>query len=296
MASNNKTQQKIAGLQSDDVKVRKKAARWLGRKGTYDALAYLLAALNDSSWSVRRNAVVALGKIGEAQVVEPLIAKLSDRTVSVRRAAIQALGRIRDPRATEGLVRLHAHAQLGADAIKALIQIGAPALFLCCDRILLHNTEPPSPWTAAARQMILQGADRLLIEVLSAEGWSGQQRWQVLEYVRKIQGSLPFFEVWRLTKFSRITDIPSWCERASRELEQPAVHSGSKQILDYIMLGRASQRDYGTEGEELLRAAGGTKVSDTGETLLRASDINNEETLKMPSLFGRLRRWLKQED
>ncbi len=329
MASNNKTQQKIEGLQSDDVKVRKKAARWLGRKGTYDALAYLLAALNDSSWSVRRNAVVALGKIGEAEVVEPLIVKLSDRTVSVRRAAIQALGRIRDPRATEGLVRLHAHAQLGADAIQALIQIGASALLICCDRMLrertgsepmagmeppsrliqvgpstllirrdriqLHDTEPPSPWMAAARQMILRGADRLLIEVLSAEGWSGQQRWQVLDYVRKIQGSLPFFEVWSLTKFSRITDIPSWCERASRELEQPAVRSGSKQILDYIMLGRASQRDYATEGEELLRAAGGTKECDTGETLLRAAD----RTIEAPgnlSFLGRLRRWLKQED
>ena len=289
-----KTQQRIEGLQSEDVKVRKKAARWLGRKGSYDALVYLLAALNDSSWSVRRNAVVALGKIGEIEVVEPLIARLADPTVSVRRAAIQALGNMRDPRATEGMVRLHEHARLGGDALWALLQIGASALLICCDRMEVEGAETPSIYRAAVRRMILQGADRLLIEVLSAEGWSGQQRWVTLEAVRKVQSTLPFFEIWRLTKFGRITEVPSWCERITCDPVQSALHSGSKQVLDFIMLGRASQRDYATEREELLRPGAGTRERDTGETLLRASEEG--DTMEALSLLGRLRRWLNQED
>lgn len=61
-----------------------------------------------------------------------------------------------------------------------------------------------------------------------------------------------------------------------------------------LWLGRASQRDYGTESAELLRGVSGTKQRDTGATLLRASDKGAASTEKS-SLLGRLRRWLGQE-
>ncbi|MCW3100954.1 MAG: lyase domain protein repeat-containing protein [Chthonomonadaceae bacterium] len=294
MASINKTQQRIEELQSGDVKTRKKAARWLGHKGTYEATTYLLAALKDSNWTVRANATLALGKIGDIGAVEPLIGQLSDRTLSVRRAAIHALGALGDLRAADGLMLLHRHTQLGSDALQALIQIGAPALLYCCQQMQSESLTARNLGQDTAHQMIRQDAEALLKETLLLPEWTGQQRWLIMETVRKVQSSLSFLEIWQLTKFARLSDIPSWCERVLREPEQAALHLGTRQVLDYIMLGRASQRDYTTDGSELLRAAVGTNTRDTGETLLRASDTS-DEIMQKPSLLGRLRRWLGQE-
>ncbi len=295
MASGNKTEQRLAALRSEDVKARKEAALWLGRKGIREALDPLLWALQDGSWKVRRNAAVALGNIGNLDAVEPLIARLSDPTLSVKRAAIHSLGTLRDARATVDLVRLTAHPRLGQDALQAVRQIGAPALLRCCYHMQNDNPDLPSLWRETARHMILARADLLLREVLSIEDWSGYQRWLILETVRTVQSCLPFFEVWRLTKFSRLSDIPGWCERIARDPEQAALYAGIKQVQDYIMLGRASLRDDTAERAELLRAADGTKGRDTGESLLRAS-IGGGAASEQPSLLDRLRRWLRQEE
>jgi hypothetical protein len=213
MASNNKTQQRIEELQSGDVKTRKKAARWLGRKGTSEAMTYLLAALKDSNYIVRANATLALGKIGDNEAVEPLIGLLSDRTLSVRRAAIHALGSIGDLRAADGLMLLHRHTQLGPDALQALIKIGPPALLYCCQQMQSESLTARNLGPDAAHQMIRQDAEALLKETLILPEWCGQQRWLILETVRKVQSSLSLFELWQLTKFARLSDIPSWCER-----------------------------------------------------------------------------------
>ena len=329
MVSGNKTEQRIAELQSEDVKVRKDAALWLGHHGVQEACVPLLAALQDSSWKVRRNAAIALGQVGNGDAVEPLIAALSDRKLSVQRAAVVSLGTLRHSCATEALVNLLEDGNLGEDALKSLIRIGAPALLYCCQMLQNDRVEPTEPrflqgepraqanmqganplWRQAARpqiiqeanplrqqtvrRMILQAGDPLLREALTLEDWSGQQRWLILEAVRRVHTNLSFFEALRQTKFTRLSDIPLWCERVSRDPELVALHVGTRQVLDYIMLGRASQRDYATEGTELLRGANGTKERDTGAALLRASDKSNptSETL---TLLGRLRQWLKQE-
>jgi hypothetical protein len=310
MASNKQTKQRIEALHSGDIKSRKEAALWLGRKDASEVLAPLLAALHDSSWKVRRNAAVSLGKLRDLEAVEPLIAGLSDRTLSVKRAVVHALGTLRDARAVSSLFGLLGDAKLGGDVLKALVQIGAPALLHCCrkmqndtaETLVLRQTTLQQSVSQGGdprlqditRQIVLRGGDSLLKEVLSLEGWNGQERWRALAMVRTVQASLPFLELWRLTRFSRISDIPNWCERITRDREHAALNPGCRQVLNYIMLGRASQRDFATESEELLRGASGTKERDTGATLLRASD-KSDPTPETPSLLGRLRRWLRQE-
>ena len=294
MASNNKTQQRIAALQSADEKERRAAALWLGEKGVSEAFVPLLTALQDSSWKVRRNAAVALGSLANVEAVEPLIAALADETLSVKRAAIRALGTLRQPRATESLMYFQDHLELGSDALQALTRIGASALLSCCRQMQNESATARSLGQKTAAELVRRDAETLLREAMSIEGWSGQERWLILEAVRKVQSSLWIAEFWLLPKFCRISDIPLWCERIIGDAELSALHIGSRQVLNYMMLGRASQRDYLTEGQELLRAAAGTKNSDTGATLLRASDANSE-TLAKVTLLGRLRRWLGQE-
>jgi len=291
----NKVEQKITLLQSGNADARKEAAQWLGKKGIRDATLPLVTALFDSNWRVRRNAAVALGNIGNPEAVEPLIAALKDRTLSVKRAAIQSLGMLRDMRAVDALIRYHSNVQLGADALHALMQIGAPALLYCAQQMESESRTPRHLCQEAARLMVRWDAGALLRETLSIEGWSGQQRWLALERVRSVQNSLSVFEIWLMGKsnrigFIRVTDIPSWCERIARDPELSALHAGSRQVLDYLMLGRASQRDLTTESDELLRAASGTHRHDTGQTLLRASD-KSAEVSKSPTLLDRLRRW-----
>lgn len=300
MASSNKKTQRLAALQSEDVNIRKDAARWLGEKGIQDAVAPLIVALHDSSWKVRRNAAAALGRIGNTEAVEPLLSALQERTISVRRAAILALGQLRDARATESLAAFLRDPKMRDDALRALMQIGAPALLHCCRQMQKPQSttvELTSPWREAVQEMFMRNADPLLKEVLGASGWKGQERWLALETVRTLQSSLSFLDVWRLSKFSRITEIHGWCDRISRDAAQTALHPGAREVLDYIMLGRASQRDYGTESSELLRGASGTKGRDTGATLLRASEQGQTDP-QAPgklSLLTRLRRWLGQE-
>lgn len=290
MASRKKTMQRIEELQSEDIETRKDAARWLGKRATAEALDPLLAALQDSSWKVRRNAAFSLGMLKSPEAVEPLLAALSDRTLSVQREAVNSLGKIQDARAIEPLAALSAHPKLGSDAVLALIGIGAPAL-LHYSR-LLQTASPPVREQAQSvvTQMLRRSADSLLKAALRLEGWSGQQRWLVLETTRRTQESFAFFEQWSLSKFSRITNIAAWCSRIVQAPEHADLHAGVRQVQDYLMLGRASQRDHASESAELLRGAAGTHRQDTGETLLRASE-ESAETPARPSLLDRLRRW-----
>ena len=193
-------------------------------------------------------------------------------------------------RAVKRLVHLHADYHLRHDALEALVQIGADALLYCCSQLPVGRLPPPSPCLDAARSMILQGKDRLLIDVLVAHGWTGQQRWIVLETVRQVQSGLPLLEILTASSFGRIRDVSRWCERTARSSGRAAVRSGCREVLDYMMLGRASQQDVTTESEELLRAAGGTTARDTGETLLRPSD-ERDDTPQAPVQIEPVRRW-----
>ncbi len=322
MASKNKTQQLLQELQSGEVRVRKDAALKLGRSGRTEAVAPLLKLLKDSSWKVRRNATIALGKIGAAEAASGLIGVLSDRTLAVRRAAVRALGSLGNAQATDRLLLLLEEQELADDVIESLFEIGIPAFLRCCELVreesahvesLVGTVNPHSrhlPITSAPpsiqrmlapnlhsvfRLFILDPEKPHLASVLRAEHWSGQQRNTALEQICALETTLNFVERWKAGKAHLIGDVQTWCERVCRESPDVALRQGAKEVLDYRMLGRASQRDFAAEGSELLRAAQGTSHRDTGETLLRASDAG-AVTASAPALLTRLRRWLKQRE
>jgi HEAT repeat protein len=85
----------IEALQSDDVVVRRLAARalyWMGKKAT-PAAAALTAALDDKAAAVRAQAADALAQIGPAasSAIPRLIALLDDPDKATRKAATDAL-------------------------------------------------------------------------------------------------------------------------------------------------------------------------------------------------------------
>jgi HEAT repeat protein len=111
---------------------RAHAAALLGRDEQAKlAVPHLLAALTDPDRTVRADAAQALGQIGDPQAVAPLIAIIEDRDEDwgVRTKAAEALGKLRDRRATGPLVAALAdmvsHVRLMAAV--ALGEIGDPA-------------------------------------------------------------------------------------------------------------------------------------------------------------------------
>jgi hypothetical protein len=68
-----------------------------------EAVGPLIDALKEEELLVRSKAVKALGKIGDAGAVEPIIKALKDKASFVREKAAEALGEIGDPLAIEPL-------------------------------------------------------------------------------------------------------------------------------------------------------------------------------------------------
>lgn len=81
----------IAHLKSDELGVRRGAARALGELRDKRAVEPLLPLLNDSRWSVRLATAEALGKIADTHAVAPLARVLNDENEEVRKAAEHAI-------------------------------------------------------------------------------------------------------------------------------------------------------------------------------------------------------------
>ena len=91
-------------LQSLDYKIRRKAARGLGKQKNTEAIQPLCDALKDEDKSVRATAAESLGKINNNLSVLPLIEVLeNDSYAHARAAAAKALGIIGDKRALEAI-------------------------------------------------------------------------------------------------------------------------------------------------------------------------------------------------
>jgi len=81
-----------------DPNIRKWAADALGELGEKQAVAPLIAALDDQETDVKCSAAAALGKLGDPRAVEPLIKSLED--ILVRKSAarvLQRLGKVATP-------------------------------------------------------------------------------------------------------------------------------------------------------------------------------------------------------
>jgi len=109
-------------LNDSSDKVRKEAARILGKIGDDSAIELLNTALGDAEWDVRDAAVEAMGEIGGERAVEALIRALDDDSEVVRHSAIWSLGRVSGTRAVAALNELiqHKKAKTRQDAVRAL--------------------------------------------------------------------------------------------------------------------------------------------------------------------------------
>ena len=118
----------VARLDDQDKDIRLAVIGALGQLGDKPAVTPLLAKLDDQDTDVRRAVIGALGQLGDKQAVAPLLAKLDDPVKAVRRAVIGALGQLGDRQAVAPLLaRLDDKDEgVGAAAAVALHALGAP--------------------------------------------------------------------------------------------------------------------------------------------------------------------------
>jgi HEAT repeat protein len=91
----------LAALEEKDPKVRREAAKALGRLRDKRAVEPLISALRDDDAGVCYSAASALGALGDVRAVEPLIAALKDPDPWVRGGVAGALAGLGDKRAVE---------------------------------------------------------------------------------------------------------------------------------------------------------------------------------------------------
>lgn len=109
--------------------VRRAAAGSLGKIGDTRAVESLIEALeDDKDRNVRLSVIWALGGIRDTRAVEPLIKALRYKDMTVRLEAIRVLGTMGDIRAVEPLIKALGHEGLRREAVKALGEIGEPAV------------------------------------------------------------------------------------------------------------------------------------------------------------------------
>jgi HEAT repeat protein len=114
-----------AAMRDTDRCVRRVAGSFLGRVQHPNAVAVLLAALDDQNAETRVVAALGLGlsENAEANALEPLVRRLRDDSPAVRRAAAWSLGSLEATGALVALIEV-----LGRDADPRVRQAAAWAL------------------------------------------------------------------------------------------------------------------------------------------------------------------------
>ena len=121
-------QEEISNLMLNDssVKVRSRAAFFLGNLPGPKTVEQLIKALEDVNWLVRQNALEALGKLRSEEAVSVLLKKLSDQTNKDKADIITALGYHRFPGVAEHLLPFLKIGDLKFITISALGKLGDP--------------------------------------------------------------------------------------------------------------------------------------------------------------------------
>jgi hypothetical protein len=286
MAARREIPQLIQALQDGDRSVRRLAARRLGWRGNRQAVEPLLAALQDDYWLVRRNAAKALGHIGEAAAVGPLCQALKDKSQGVRRQAAIALGKIGDAQAVEPLCRALRDKKpaVRESVVAALAQIGIPAVGPLCMAATTEKTRVQNQAILALCLLLDRAHKATLCAILADARLTPQQRRASLESLSGYRGAR------FLTPY--IANVRQFCERVVRSQDsEDAARKGAQDILDSMMLGRASQRDPSSEKDRLLRAAHGSATLDGANSLLRASAMEEETPQAAPAFLEKRGMW-----
>lgn len=95
----------IITSESEQSKIRRRAATVLGQLSDWRAVEPLIASLSDNDPQMRMTAADALAQLPDGRSLEPLVATLEDSIPRVRVAAANALGALNDERAAEALIK-----------------------------------------------------------------------------------------------------------------------------------------------------------------------------------------------
>lgn len=272
MAKTVKIGRYLFGLESGNVRTRRKSAMKLGCKGYVEAVNGLCLALNDSDRHVRGDAAKALGIIGDVSAAGALVIMVERETsVGAVRRAVRSLGQLADPVAVEPLIRIavQARADLETTAREALDEIGLSAIAELC-RSLCWVVSP-------IHQEAASGIGRISRRFRPAFGaFPGGP---VVEAIMTAEDILPYqrlsaIEATLATRLlsrspERIrADAAKLCERLATRVGDDAIRTSAEQTLNFLSLGRPSHE--GEQPEILLRASAGHTRHDDVEMLVRS--------------------------
>lgn len=116
----------ILMLKDPSVKVRSRAAFFLGNLPDSETVGELIKAVEDENWLVRQNALEALGKLSSEDAVAFLLDKLSEPTNTDKADIITSLGYHRFPGVAEQLIPFLKIGELKFITISALGKLGDP--------------------------------------------------------------------------------------------------------------------------------------------------------------------------
>lgn len=286
----------VQKLSDKDVTARRKAATKLGQLRDPVGVEPLCRALQDTDAYVRKNAAASLGKLAAPDAFAPLETALKSRQTGLRHAAALSLAQIaaKHPKlagqAVNAIVQAvqNSNSVYRPQSVTALTTIGLAGVGPLC---VEYNTRRDGAAQWCVREALIQLEQQIRLDVrrhlLANASLPAIQQLAVVEMLMQA-GPKGWFAA------RQTSDARRYCEQlVAASQEPPDVRQGAQGILDYLSLGRASQRYKPGEAATLLRMAGGENVPpDQGDTLLRGSEAANAPDSSRPTLLAKLRRWI----
>ena len=278
---------RIEELAHPDADVRRRAARKLGEYGDCGAAESLCHALRDTDAYVRKAAAESLGILAPSfgplhcdSSFEPLREAVLSKQDGLRKEAARAIGQITAhrpglaPRAVLCILQAAQKSKFGSRHayVDALTQMGEFAIAPLCVEFSSRRSEIMQE---CIRQTLLSLEQRSRLNVtgvvLADASLTAPQQWEALAMLAVSRPRSIFAP--RYT-----TDARKFCELTAANPQTPeAVRRGAHAVLDYLSLGRASQRHDTTDASQLLRMAHDEPLTpDGGETLLRGADMDDD--------------------
>ncbi len=279
----------INQLETGDVKMRRLAARRLGKPKAGSAVPALINALQDTDRFVRADAAGALGKIGHPDAISALSECISrEKSISVVRSAAESIGILKNPIAVPSLVsalkRHKEHTGVQQDVKQAVFTIG-PTAAPYLARILAEEPADPQAFSLLHelhfhyKGFSLAGPSStrlapVLREVLVDEETNLQARIHVIDRL------LLYSSMLAVAGMAKKQTTETLCIKLARECPDPLVRQNAERIMQARSLLRASDGRDPNAGASLLRATSGKPPQEDGSELMRgAMPANNESPI-----------------
>lgn len=280
MAKSATIQRRLSELSHKDPAVRRKAAQKLGEYGDPIAIVPLLTALSDENVYVRRHAIAALGNMAAVAAFDMLLPLLKDKRSGVRRLTAYSLCQISKSHPAYADTTVYAIIRAiekekniwfeRSPFIEALAVMGPLAIRPLCIEFNSHRSTVSQECVEYALLLLEQRKGVDVPRCLLADQYlTASQNWNALEMLTQRRPRNIFTP-------RHLTNTQRYCEMIAADgKELAATRRGASAVLDYLSLGRASQRSMAGEANELLRMVHENRTQDeAGEMLLRGSYQN----------------------